>query len=359
MNRAPMAGRRAQSIPMNGVPWRRGRGPYTPASIQLAARRPCPRTRSSSARARPPCVPSSNQLSPTSDTRPPRSARRPMPWPPCADASSTSSLPRASPPPAPSPRCAPPARDGITPILVVSPANDVEAQIAFLEAGADDVIVGGFAHSELEGRVMAQLIRTGKVRPDSPAHSGNAEIVAFFSPKGGVGTTTLAVNTAVLLAGGATPIRRRATAPGCRSAAVARPAGRPGSSVRPGGDPPQPHPPLRHRRACQRRAGARRSGAGAHVPDDPLVRAGRARRAHPARGRLPRERRAPRANLRPDAHVLRSHHRRPRQPPGPARGLAARAGRCAHLRPLPGDRGAPRHEHADELPGGDDAAAGA
>ena len=96
--------------------------------------------------------------------------------------------------------------DGVTPILVVSPANDVEAQIAFLEAGADDVIVDGFATSELEGRVMAQLIRAGKVQPESPSHTGSAEIVAFFSPKGGVGTTTLAVNTAVLLAGGASPL---------------------------------------------------------------------------------------------------------------------------------------------------------
>ena len=94
--------------------------------------------------------------------------------------------------------------DGVTPILVVSPAHDVEAQIAFLEAGADDVIVGGFAHNELESRVMAQLIRAGKIHPDALTHSGNAEIVAFFSPKGGVGTTTLAVNTAVLLAGGGT-----------------------------------------------------------------------------------------------------------------------------------------------------------
>ena len=95
--------------------------------------------------------------------------------------------------------------EGVTPILVVAPANDVEARIAFLEAGADDVIVGGFAHSELEGRVMALLIRAGKVHPESPSHSGTAEMVAFFSPKGGVGTTTLAVNTAVLLAGGSPP----------------------------------------------------------------------------------------------------------------------------------------------------------
>jgi pilus assembly protein CpaE len=94
--------------------------------------------------------------------------------------------------------------DGVTRILVVAPAQDVEARIAFLEAGADDVIVGGFAHSELEERVLAQLIRAGKVRPDA-AGARSAGVTAFFSPKGGSGTTTLAVNTAVLLAGGGTP----------------------------------------------------------------------------------------------------------------------------------------------------------
>lgn len=100
---------------------------------------------------------------------------------------------------------------GITPILVVAPAHDVEARIAFLEAGADDVIVGGFAPNELEGRVTALLIRSGKVRPETSQH-GNGEIVVFFSPKGGVGTTTLAVNTAVLLAGGGAPSPTQANA---------------------------------------------------------------------------------------------------------------------------------------------------
>jgi pilus assembly protein CpaE len=95
------------------------------------------------------------------------------------------------------------ARSGsVTPILVVAPAHDVEARIAFLEAGADDVIDGEFSSRELEGRVMAHLIRSGKVRPETGASTGSAELIAFFSPKGGVGTTTLAVNTAVLLAGG-------------------------------------------------------------------------------------------------------------------------------------------------------------
>jgi pilus assembly protein CpaE len=89
----------------------------------------------------------------------------------------------------------------VTPVLVVAPARDVEARIAFIEAGADDVIPAGFARNELEARVMALLIRSGKVTPDAGGRAG-AEVITFFSPKGGVGTTTLAVNTAVLLAGG-------------------------------------------------------------------------------------------------------------------------------------------------------------
>jgi pilus assembly protein CpaE len=92
----------------------------------------------------------------------------------------------------------------VTPILIVAPAHDVEARIAFLEAGADDVIPGTFARNELEGRVMALLIRAGRVRPELAARAARGELIAFFSPKGGVGTTTLAVNTALLLAGGGT-----------------------------------------------------------------------------------------------------------------------------------------------------------
>ncbi|HEX2142861.1 MAG TPA: hypothetical protein VHK28_11425 [Candidatus Limnocylindria bacterium] len=92
-----------------------------------------------------------------------------------------------------------------TPILVVAPAGDVEARIAFLEAGADDVITTGFARHELEARVEALLIRAGRLRPETGRGGMPAgEIVTFLSPKGGVGTTTLAINTAILLAGGST-----------------------------------------------------------------------------------------------------------------------------------------------------------
>ena len=89
-----------------------------------------------------------------------------------------------------------------TPCLVVAPANDVEARIAFLEAGADDVLGVGWASRELEARIEALLIRSGRVKPLTEHGESPGQIITFFSPKGGVGTTTLAVNTAVLLAGG-------------------------------------------------------------------------------------------------------------------------------------------------------------
>ena len=92
-------------------------------------------------------------------------------------------------------------RDESVPILVVAPYGDVEARIAFLEAGADDVIERGFARRELDSRVHAMLIRTGAVAPD-PTTPGTGQLIAFFSPKGGVGTTALAVNCAALLPSG-------------------------------------------------------------------------------------------------------------------------------------------------------------
>jgi pilus assembly protein CpaE len=94
------------------------------------------------------------------------------------------------------------ASGSATPILVVAPAGDVEARIAFIEAGADGVIASGFANRELEAQVEALLIRSGSVRTDTDHGHAHAALTTFFSPKGGVGTTTLAVNSAVLLAGG-------------------------------------------------------------------------------------------------------------------------------------------------------------
>jgi pilus assembly protein CpaE len=89
------------------------------------------------------------------------------------------------------------------PVLCVSPSDDVEERIRFLEAGADDVMARPFDARELEARVEALLLRFRRSKELSPALSGDGivgrarRIVAVYSPKGGAGTTTIATNIAV------------------------------------------------------------------------------------------------------------------------------------------------------------------
>ncbi|MEK6720590.1 MAG: response regulator [Chloroflexota bacterium] len=89
------------------------------------------------------------------------------------------------------------------PVLCVSPADDIEERIRFLEAGADDVIPRPFDNRELEARVEALMLRfrrtldrAGSIIADGSI-SATVRIVAVFSPKGGVGTTTIAANVAL------------------------------------------------------------------------------------------------------------------------------------------------------------------
>lgn len=93
------------------------------------------------------------------------------------------------------------------PVLCISKSDDVEDRIRFLEAGADDVMARPFDDRELEARVDALLLRfqrssvLGGVAVDrtSTAAEGS-RIIAVYSPKGGVGATTVAVNLACALA---------------------------------------------------------------------------------------------------------------------------------------------------------------
>jgi pilus assembly protein CpaE len=91
-----------------------------------------------------------------------------------------------------------------TPLLCISQTEDVEERIRFLEAGADDVIARPFDARELEARVEALMLRFQRTRDLAPVPTTGPEprrgrkVVAVFSPKGGVGTTTIAVNTAIL-----------------------------------------------------------------------------------------------------------------------------------------------------------------
>ena len=87
-----------------------------------------------------------------------------------------------------------------------------ETRVQLLEAGADDVVAQPIDESELEAIVEALMLRAPEpARPaDSTRHAGRAAAanarrrrgasIAFAAAKGGSGTTTLAVNTALVLA---------------------------------------------------------------------------------------------------------------------------------------------------------------
>ena len=93
------------------------------------------------------------------------------------------------------------------PILCVAASDDVEERISFLEAGADDVVARPFDAREVEARVEALLLRFQRSRDLAPVVSPDGltlarprRSVAVYSPKGGVGTTTIATNVAVVAA---------------------------------------------------------------------------------------------------------------------------------------------------------------
>jgi pilus assembly protein CpaE len=93
------------------------------------------------------------------------------------------------------------------PILCVGQSDDVEDRIRFLEAGADDVIGKPFDARELEARVEALLLRFQRSRDlqavvstDGVTVTRQRRTVAVHSPRGGVGTTTIATNVAMVMA---------------------------------------------------------------------------------------------------------------------------------------------------------------
>jgi len=93
---------------------------------------------------------------------------------------------------------------GAIPVLCIAQSDDVDERIRFLEAGADDVMAKPFDARELEARVEALLLRFQRSKDLSPILAGDGlsaprmhRIVAVYSPKGGVGTTTIATNVAL------------------------------------------------------------------------------------------------------------------------------------------------------------------
>jgi pilus assembly protein CpaE len=92
------------------------------------------------------------------------------------------------------------------PILAITSSDDVEERIGLLEAGADDVMIRPIDERELDARVEALDLRhrrSKELRPSTlvaATRRPGRRLVVVYSPKGGVGTTTVAVNLALAIA---------------------------------------------------------------------------------------------------------------------------------------------------------------
>ncbi|MBI5671502.1 MAG: response regulator [Chloroflexi bacterium] len=82
------------------------------------------------------------------------------------------------------------------PIIMFTAKTLVDDKVAGFEAGADDYLTKPTHPAELASRVKAMLARTASQRRQEPS-KGLA--IGFIGAKGGVGTTTLALNVAAAL----------------------------------------------------------------------------------------------------------------------------------------------------------------
>jgi pilus assembly protein CpaE len=89
------------------------------------------------------------------------------------------------------------------PIIMLTAEADVEQRVKGLRAGADDDIVKPFHPLELIARIKALLARSGRGQAAKPTADKVrlGRLCCFYGAKGGVGTTTMAINTAIALAG--------------------------------------------------------------------------------------------------------------------------------------------------------------
>jgi pilus assembly protein CpaE len=86
------------------------------------------------------------------------------------------------------------------PIIMLTSEADVEQRVRGLRAGADDDIVKPFHPLELMARIKALLAHSSGGLATRGRDAGTlGQLCVFYGAKGGVGTTTIAINTAISL----------------------------------------------------------------------------------------------------------------------------------------------------------------
>jgi pilus assembly protein CpaE len=86
------------------------------------------------------------------------------------------------------------------PIILLTSEGDVAQRVRGLRAGADDDIVKPFHPLELMARIKALLARSGDgAEAERAAGAPLGRLCLLYGAKGGVGTTTIAINSAIAL----------------------------------------------------------------------------------------------------------------------------------------------------------------
>jgi pilus assembly protein CpaE len=86
------------------------------------------------------------------------------------------------------------------PIIMLTTEADVGERVKGLRAGADDDIVKPFHPLELMARIKALLARGGALTQASSTDAATlGQLCVFYGAKGGVGTTTIAINAAIAM----------------------------------------------------------------------------------------------------------------------------------------------------------------
>jgi pilus assembly protein CpaE len=84
------------------------------------------------------------------------------------------------------------------PIIMLTAEREVEQKVRGLKAGADDYLIKPFHPAELMARIKSLLARFAP-KDLMLARPPLGRILAFYGAKGGVGTTTIAINAAIAL----------------------------------------------------------------------------------------------------------------------------------------------------------------